>query len=276
MINNFRTTILKIAGCAFEQTPSHVHLWVLNGSSIFDIKNADIQLLDSTELEFSEKYHDDFARHQFLTSRILLRKILSRYCSVVSPKEWSFQKNRYGKLSISTEHNQPLLNFSISHSGPITVFALSQHPLTGVDIETIGRTNDYHAIAEKFFSEDEFSALMALKPNQQESRFYDFWTLKESFMKASGSGFYSGTKHFNFHFSQAGIEISFDNEFHDPIHNWNFWNLNLGQNCKLAVSVNSGKSHSRKMVLSLVEVFPLDKSDLDLILLRSSVNCILD
>ena len=98
------------------------------------------------------------------------------------------------ELSFTTEHNKkPRLarydniNFNISHSGTKVMCAVSENDI-GCDVEQI--TDIDMEIAKRFFFAEEYRALKSC-PGKAEKNdlFFRYWTLKESFMKATGLGF---------------------------------------------------------------------------------------
>ena len=58
----------------------------------------------------------------------------------------------------------------------------------GVDIKEIRHHGSLLATAEYYFSQEEVSALRLLRPTERIDRFYDYWTLKEAYLKARGIG----------------------------------------------------------------------------------------
>jgi 4'-phosphopantetheinyl transferase len=58
----------------------------------------------------------------------------------------------------------------------------------GVDIECIHRPVFSLALAKRYFSEGECTELIKLTDTQQSQRIAQLWTLKESYLKASGLG----------------------------------------------------------------------------------------
>ena len=79
----------------------------------------------------------------------------------------------------------PEIHFSISHSEKmvIAVFADTE---VGCDIEYMVSAD--LEIAERFFCRAEYEFIMRHKKQDRKEAFYRIWTLKESFMKAVGSG----------------------------------------------------------------------------------------
>jgi 4'-phosphopantetheinyl transferase len=81
--------------------------------------------------------------------------------------------------------SHPNIFYNISHSGEWVVVALSDFEV-GIDVEKVKKVNI--SIAERFFSEDEKKQLFSLPENSRIEHFFDLWTLKESFLKAIGTG----------------------------------------------------------------------------------------
>ena len=75
--------------------------------------------------------------------------------------------------------------FNISHAGDYAVLALSGRAV-GVDLERF-RPIDWRRIAERFFHPVERAFLA--KSTEPEKDFFRIWTLKESYLKAEGTGF---------------------------------------------------------------------------------------
>jgi len=93
------------------------------------------------------------------------------------------------------ERGKPLvaggcLHFSKSHTGGVTVFAVSASPV-GVDIERY-RDCCMPAIAKRFFHPEEAQYAM-----ESEEAFFDVWTAKESLVKLSGEGIGDGFSRFS-------------------------------------------------------------------------------
>ncbi len=82
----------------------------------------------------------------------------------------------------------PGFNYSISHSGSMAVCLVSDME-AGIDIELI-READALGIAGRFFAPGEVS-LIKRKRTEKSRRemFFRLWTLKESYLKAAGTGF---------------------------------------------------------------------------------------
>lgn len=75
--------------------------------------------------------------------------------------------------------------FSLSHSGELALCALSPCEV-GCDAEQITQAD--LAVAGRYFRREEYEDLLSRSPAEQNRLFFRYWTLKESFLKATGRG----------------------------------------------------------------------------------------
>lgn len=101
-----------------------------------------------------------------------------------------------------------VFQFSLSHSGKIAMIvsaydAAGNAPFVGCDVEEM-KTPEL-AVAERFFSEEEQKEIFQKEdPEEQKEAFYRFWTLKEAFLKAEGSGLLRPLSSFTVRTSEEG------------------------------------------------------------------------
>ena len=81
----------------------------------------------------------------------------------------------------------PDLRFNISHTDGLIACAVTIGREVGVDVEHIGR-HLTHDVAGRFFAADEVTDLRGLPFEDQQRVFFDYWTLKEAYIKARGFG----------------------------------------------------------------------------------------
>lgn len=126
-------------------------------------------------------------RRRFLLTRALVRTMLSRYAPV-RPAEWTFIANTHGRPEIlDRPAGVPDLRFNLSHTDGLIACAVTIGREVGVDVEHIGR-RVVHDVAGRFFAPSEVTALKALPEAEQHRVFFDYWTLKEAYIKARGFG----------------------------------------------------------------------------------------
>ncbi|MBR7071576.1 MAG: 4'-phosphopantetheinyl transferase superfamily protein [Clostridia bacterium] len=97
-------------------------------------------------------------------------------------KEMRYQRGENGKPFFE---NDPQLHFSISHSGTMVAVAFADREI-GCDIEKIRDVS--MDLAKRFFKEQEYQWLLSLNGEEQRVCFFRYWTLKESYLKATGLG----------------------------------------------------------------------------------------
>ncbi|HEX2915723.1 MAG TPA: 4'-phosphopantetheinyl transferase superfamily protein [Chloroflexia bacterium] len=143
-----------------------------------------LQTLSPDEMARQQRYLFERDRLRFAAARGQLRYLLSQYLDC-SPAKISFSYGQRGKPLLSG--NYPLY-FNLSHSNELAVYALSQTTEVGVDIEYLRPLNHQRQIAQRFFAPAEYTALSELAEELQTLAFFNCWTRKEAFIKASGKG----------------------------------------------------------------------------------------
>ncbi|MEM1369698.1 MAG: 4'-phosphopantetheinyl transferase superfamily protein [Cyanobacteria bacterium P01_H01_bin.15] len=144
-------------------------------------------LLCEPERSRAERFKFPVHRDRFIVAHGILRVLLGRYMKQL-PEGIEFVSGHRGKpfLGPKSQFGPEPLYFNISHSGDWGLFAFARQPV-GVDLEA-SRQTDVLTLAQRFFSRDEAEALTKLSDSEQLSVFYQFWTGKEAFLKATGDG----------------------------------------------------------------------------------------
>ncbi|WP_156856524.1 4'-phosphopantetheinyl transferase superfamily protein [Oceanobacillus sp. AG] len=125
-----------------------------------------------------------------LLGNVFLKYLLSRELNCkLSELEISYGK--YGKPLLS---KNSWLSFNISHSNEFIAIAISDRNI-GIDIEK-NIDLDYEELAMSFFTKQEYNYI-STSPNVKES-FFKIWTLKESYLKAIGTGLHTPLNSFYF------------------------------------------------------------------------------
>ena len=164
-----------------------VHIWrsCLEGSTA-DLEQAAATLSDD-EIERAQRYKFSRDRRRFVAARAFLRKTLGGYLAA-PPSELEFAYGRYGKPELLASHNEATLEFNLSHSGELALLAVTTDRRVGIDVERIDEKTDVKAIALRFFSTAENTALDKIPAEDRDFSIYCGWTRKEAFLKAIGCG----------------------------------------------------------------------------------------
>jgi len=110
-----------------------------------------------------------------------------------------------------------------------------------------------------YFSAREIADLALLPQDQQKQRFFDYWTLKEAYIKARGLGLAIPLDKFSFQFEAARLSgFETHPELDDDAANWQFWRMPMAERYRVAVAVNSGEVDFK---LSAFNTVPLQSND---------------
>jgi 4'-phosphopantetheinyl transferase len=145
------------------------------------------QLLASDELTRAARFHFAGDRQRYTAARALLRIILSGYLKT-NPLDLEFCYSKKEKPSLAQRHAESNIQFNVSHSGGIALYAFAWRRELGIDVEKINPDVEVAAIARRFFSEHEQKQLLALPSDEQVEAFFRCWTRKEAYIKATGDG----------------------------------------------------------------------------------------
>lgn len=155
---------------------------------VADVTNAELKYLEEHvsegRIDRSRKYKAEIDRRRSLGVEALLNRALQEVDPSLSVPV-QLEADKHGKphlvtLSNRTENDEPRqIEFSLSHSGSYAACVLAPVPV-GIDIEK--HKNDNAGVARRFFTRSECEDIT------DDERFYHYWTLKESFLKAVGQG----------------------------------------------------------------------------------------
>lgn len=118
-------------------------------------------------------------------SRTIRKKILAHYLSL-NESDIHIEPDEMGKPVLI--HPKTDLSFSTSYTRSCWVFALSRSGPIGIDVEDINSDPDTLKIARRFFHQSEYEYLSNIPEINRVRTFYQFWTLKEAYLKAMGTG----------------------------------------------------------------------------------------
>ena len=182
-------------------------------------------LLSDEERARGQSYLMDRLREQFFLTRALVRRALSRHSSI-PPAVWRFTANPYGRPMISGPAGAPRLNFNLAHADGLVACVVSTRDEVGVDAEVVDRTTEATLIAEQNFCPLETADLKSLSGPLRRDRFFQYWTLKEAYVKARGLGLSMNLNGFSFELKDGQpIRVRFDPPAEEEASAWHFFQL---------------------------------------------------
>ena len=170
-----------------QPADSEVHVW----QASLDLPPERVRKLErflsSDELDRARRFLVRSARDRYTVARAVLRNILTRYVAV-APADLRFRYTEYGKPELA--HPATSIEFNLSHSYGLAVYAVTAGVPVGIDVEYLHRraTMDRLRIAHRLFSDREYNELASTPPYRRDQAFLACWTRKEAFIKAIGQG----------------------------------------------------------------------------------------
>lgn len=214
------------------------------------------RLLTEEELARGARFYFERHRTQFLLTRALVRSALSTYADV-DPKDWRFEAGEYGRPHLVGPTTLEGLSFNLAHTEGLIVLACTRGGVVGVDVEHVQPRRTGLDIAERFFSPAEVAELKSAPLSEQTERFFHYWTLKESYIKAIGTGLSTPLDQFGFELANPGrIRMFIDERLADRPERWRCWLLRPAADYFVSVCVERA-AEGEGQELNVRRVVPL-------------------
>ena len=183
------------------------HLWQVS-LLIATISENKFQELRATlspdELAKADRFYDPLDGHRYIIARGTLRSILSHYLHL-DPCLIKFTYTPQGKplldrtfspknpqtpqtlqTNLSNLSAPPNIQFNLSHSQDLAVYAVALDRPLGIDVEYLRPLKDALSLAKRWFTPKEYAEI--LQHSDPTKTFFRFWTAKEAYLKATGAG----------------------------------------------------------------------------------------
>lgn len=174
----------QIAPSSLTLAQSEIHVWCASLIATPSQREIYQQWLSVDEQQRAARFHFEHHRHYYIVGRGVLRALLGYYLNQ-PPQTLQFVYGPQGKPSLPSPSP---LQFNLSHSETLALYAFSRTRIIGVDIEYHKTNVAYTDIAQHFFAPSEQAALLKLPPAARQAAFYTCWTRKEAYLKAQGDG----------------------------------------------------------------------------------------
>ncbi|MBV4429417.1 4'-phosphopantetheinyl transferase family protein [Clostridium tyrobutyricum] len=185
----FSIVIKKYGNCELDKIAkmtlegNEIQLWLLHWEDLLSWITYYRKIMSSQEQEYVNRFVNYDDRMRSATGKILTRKLLAHYMNI-SQEKVEISKSKYGKPILENNH-EFLLSFNVSHSGKIVLVAMARGRIVGIDVERQHSMPDYLSLAKNFFTDKEFEIISNAN---NEELFFDYWTAKEAYVKAIGTG----------------------------------------------------------------------------------------
>jgi 4'-phosphopantetheinyl transferase len=251
---------------------SRIDLWCTYISEIGDdsLLSRYDALISADERARQARFRFEKDQRRHLVTRALVRTVLSRYAAV-RPEDWVFSAGPHGRPAVAAPQVIPPLEFNISHCADLVLLGVTSGRTLGVDTEsTEARAFDIDGL-DRYFAPEESAALLALPPDERRRRFFELWTLKESYIKARGMGLAIRLDAFRFEMTgERSLALHMRPALGDSPSRWRVWQLELRREYLAAVCAARGGKAPPGIVVREVVPFAREKI-VDVTLARATV-----
>jgi 4'-phosphopantetheinyl transferase len=164
-----------------------VHLWRASLDCDAPVLSRLENTLSPDELARADRFVFSTDRNHFVAARGILRELLGVYLAR-PPAALKFRYTNHGKPALDANATDSDLQFNLSHSGGVAIYAFSLGRRLGVDVEQIRPQLAGEDIARRYFAAREVAELLALPTHMRPEGFFLCWTRKEAYVKAHGAG----------------------------------------------------------------------------------------
>jgi len=203
---------------------NELHVWTVSLDSTSEFIENCKSVLNDSERNRIDWFTFPQVQNNYVISQGVLRALLSGYLNI-EPSQVQLSKHAKGKPFVT---NDTSLFFNLSNSGKKAVFAFSRNAEVGIDLEMIRTLPDLEELIQKNFSQKETEYIKKIE-SEKLKRFFFFWTIKESYLKAIGEGMRLTPDNLEFTIESDVIKFLGAKGFDDPIE-WIFKKFELDDN----------------------------------------------
>ncbi len=222
--------------------PGTLHIW----HACIDLHHGERQklekLLSTAERAKANRYHFEKHRNRFICGRGITRTILGKYLGI-DPAQVNFQILAHGKPGLASIHASAQLCFNLSHANERMLLAVTPGVETGIDLEYVRDDINAGFIAERFFSKAEIQSIAGLDPSRRTHAFFQIWTRKEAYIKATGKGLSFPVQQLDLSNFKQDSWTQIPQQAGQPAH-WYGMDIDPGAGTFAAALVTSGKDHA--------------------------------
>ncbi len=231
-----------------ERLGDELHVWLCDVDQLRDARTLETlaSWLDPIETARWRRFLFERDRHLFLVAHALVRRTLSLYADV-PPADWRYSVGPHGRPEIAAPIPAGELRFNLSHTHGLAAVLVHSGIDCGVDVEVRHRDVDYLSVSRRVFAAAEREAMLALPESEQRERFFQYWTLKESYIKARGMGLALPLEKFAFGV-EGPIRIDIDATLGDDPADWQFETQSPTPDHQLSLAARRGRDAEPRKV----------------------------
>lgn len=193
-----------------------------------------VAILRPAEFTRYERFRQDADRDMFLVGRVMARAIVADALRT-TPGGWPWREGPRGRPEVDADDCP--ISFNLAHSGGRVVCALSWLGAVGVDVEDRERASLDRGLVARCCDATEAADVDA-HGDRWRDRFLQYWTLKESYLKAVGLGISVHLPDVRFRLTD-GVCPAFQGELAGADAGWTFDLTAIGDRYYVAVAAST-------------------------------------
>ena len=216
------------------------------GADVIEVRHAQVDgitpgllaLLSPEERAKADRFMFPHDRDCYVAAHALVRATLADFFNR-APQDWVFVTNAWGKPRINASDASARLCFNLSHTRGWVAVAVALDREVGVDVEGVAPDRADEEVARQLFAPAEFAAFQEEPQGARAAVFFDFWTLKEAYIKAVGLGVALPLR--DFAFTRLPLRISFAPTLDDTPSRWLFRRFRPAPDIAMALAARRGQ-----------------------------------
>jgi 4'-phosphopantetheinyl transferase len=213
-----------------------VAVWVLSPSTDRLAAPDVSSVLSAEERAQAERLRRDRDRAVYVRTRVFLRQLLAGYLHV-GVADVVLGAGAEGKPEVIGASCRGWPYFNVSHSGSVSLIAVSERGEVGVDVELVRDDGTLRDVALAFFSATEVAAISRLPRHERRDAFFDCWVRKEAYLKGLGTGLRRATTDFDVPLGPAGGIVRDHARAAGARSTWHVYPLDVGRGYAAALAV---------------------------------------
>lgn len=223
-----------------------IHIWTISLDTSKDQVEPLRSILSYEERTKASYYKYESVQHSYVVTQAILKLLLSAYLEI-EPADIKMGVHNKGKPYLM---NDTSLFFNTSNSHELRVYAFSRDAEVGIDIEKIRDLPDIDQLIDKNLTSREKEYFLK-DPDNKLFRFFQFWTFKESYLKAIGEGMRLTPENLEFSLEDGTIRLRSANYGFDTT-DWQFKGFTREGNYTGALTYTGKETVIREMSIAIL------------------------
>ncbi len=230
---------------------NEVTLWLSDTRSDLSprTRSAQFAVLSPAEKRAAERFIHKSHSDTYVQAHCLKRKVLAATLGR-SSESLRFGRGTHGRPYLL---GQCPMSFNLSHTRGLVAFGLHNQSI-GVDVECLRDNVDMKTLSRRVLSQAETHSLNLEAPASQ-TRFFDYWTIKEAYSKARGLGITMPFRVLDFAIDSNGFFDPKLDQVNDSPDRWHFGVYDLDGVFRIAVAAKT--NDDLKVKLTFVDPLTL-------------------